>query len=78
MLFHDHFESLGRKDKDELVSSLIHQQDKMTLIAISSDPAIMEACNRVVILKEGTIAASGTLKEIASTPVFKELILPVR
>lgn len=78
MLFHDHFESLGRKDKDELVSSLIHQQDKMTLIAISSDPAIMEACNRVVILKEGTIAASGTLKEIATTPVFKELILPVR
>lgn len=78
MLFHDHFESLGRKDKDELVNSLITRQDKMTLIAISSDPAIMEACNRVVILKEGTIAASGTLQEIASTPVFKELILPVR
>lgn len=78
MLFHDHFESLGRKDKDDLVSSLIHQQDKMTMIAISSDPAIMEACNRVVILSEGTIAASGTLKELATSPVFKELILPVR
>jgi ABC-type bacteriocin/lantibiotic exporter with double-glycine peptidase domain len=78
MLFHDHFESIGRKDKDELVRSLIHQQDKMTMIAISSDPAIMEACDRVVILSEGTIAASGTLKELASSPVFKELILPVR
>lgn len=78
MLFHDHFESLGRKDKDALVNSLIHSQNKMTLIAISSDPAIMEACDRVVILSEGTIAASGTLKELASSPVFKELILPVR
>lgn len=78
MLFHDHFESLGRKEKDALVNSLIHSQNEMTLIAISSDPAIMEACDRIVILSEGAIAASGTLKELASSPVFKELILPVR
>jgi ABC-type multidrug transport system ATPase subunit len=38
----------------------------------------MEACDRIVILSEGAIAASGTLKELASSPVFKELILPVR
>ncbi len=78
MLFHDHFESLGRKEKDALVNSLIHSQNEMTLIAISSDPVIMEACDRIVILSEGAIAASGTLKELASSPVFKELILPVR
>jgi ABC-type bacteriocin/lantibiotic exporter with double-glycine peptidase domain len=78
MLFHDHFESLGRKDKDALIESLIHQQTNMTLIAISSDPLIMEACDRVIVLSEGSVAASGSLKELSNSPFYKELILPVR
>jgi ABC-type bacteriocin/lantibiotic exporter with double-glycine peptidase domain len=78
MLFHDHFESLGRKDKDALIQSMIHQQSQMTLIAISSDPLIMETCDRVVVLSDGSVAASGSLQELSNSPFFKELILPVR
>ncbi len=76
VLFHDLFDSIGKAEKNHLINNLFEESNAATIIAVSSDPIVMKSCDRVVVLKEGTVMASGTFDKLLSDNVFHEFILP--
>jgi ABC-type bacteriocin/lantibiotic exporter with double-glycine peptidase domain len=64
IILNDFFNGLKRDAKVELINCLVNKQHHWTLLAVSNDPLIMEACDRVVVLNEGVIEAEGTFREL--------------
>ena len=64
VILNDFFSGLKKKEKQELVSAVVRQDCPWTLIAVSNDPQIMAACDRVIIINEGMIAHDGDFKTL--------------
>lgn len=64
VILNDFFSGLKKKEKQELVSAVVRRDLPWTLIAVSNDPQIMAACDRVIIINEGTIAHDGDFKAL--------------
>lgn len=64
IILNDFFNGLKRDAKIELINCLVNKQYHWTLLAVSNDPLIMEACDRVIVLNEGVIEAEGTFNEL--------------
>lgn len=64
LILNDYFVGLKRKQKLELLEAIMGEENPFTLIAVSNDPLIMAACDRVVILNAGRIEAVGTYEEL--------------
>jgi ABC-type bacteriocin/lantibiotic exporter with double-glycine peptidase domain len=64
IILNDFFNGLKRDAKIELINCLVNKQYHWTLLAVSNDPLIMEACDRVIVLNEGEIEAEGTFREL--------------
>jgi ABC-type branched-subunit amino acid transport system ATPase component len=52
----------------------MHAQPNMTFIAISADSEVMRACERLIILHEGTVLADGKPAELLSNKTFSDLL----
>lgn len=76
VLFHDLFDSIGKTEKKTLIDNLLNETHKATVVAVSSDPLVMQACERVVVLKDGAVLAEGPYDKLLSDNVFHEFILP--
>lgn len=64
IILNDFFNGLKRDAKVELINCLVNKQYHWTLLAVSNDPLIMEACDRVIVLNDGIIEAEGTFQEL--------------
>ena len=73
-IFQDLFSSIGRADKKQLIHQLMHAEPNMTFIAISADSEVMQACDRLIILHEGTVLADGKPAELLSNKTFSDLL----
>jgi ABC-type bacteriocin/lantibiotic exporter with double-glycine peptidase domain len=71
-IFHDHFTSIGRKEKSELIQRIFDDNKQTTIIAISSDPLVMTACSRLIVLKNGTVEASGDPQTLINNPALAD------
>ena len=58
----------------KLVSTVINEKKQWTLIAVSNDPMVMAACDRVILLESGVIAAEGTFTEMVHQKKLLEFI----
>ncbi|MGE0586933.1 MAG: peptidase domain-containing ABC transporter [Cyclobacteriaceae bacterium] len=74
IVLNDYFSSLSRKDKIQLISMLTDPKNKWTLIAVSNDPLIMEACNRIIVLENGLKRLEGTYNELLKDNMLNEFI----
>jgi ABC-type bacteriocin/lantibiotic exporter with double-glycine peptidase domain len=64
IVLQDFFFGLRRSDKRKLIDMLADKSNPWTLLAVSNDPLIMEACDRVVVLDHGQIRCMGTFEEL--------------
>lgn len=59
IILNDFFSGLKRQHKVAMLHSVIDESNPWTLIAVSNDPLVMAACDRVVILNNGQISDEG-------------------
>lgn len=74
MILNDYFTSFTKDEKIKLMKMLTSEQAPWTLIAVTSDPIILEACNQVVILKEGRLMKQAPYTELMEDQVFRDII----
>ena len=73
MLLHDHFSGITGKEKSALFRNLTAHLDA-TLICFSADPVIMSNCDRVIILENGTVKASGNYTSLVQNGLLVNII----
>lgn len=64
IILNDFFSGLKRQEKLDLLQSVINTENRYTLIAVSNDPLIMAACDRVILLNNGQISDEGHFDEL--------------
>lgn len=64
IILNDFFSGLKRQEKLDLLQSVINTENRYTLIAVSNDPLIMAACDRVLLLNNGQISDEGHFDEL--------------
>ena len=73
LILNDFFGFFERSEKVKLIE-LVTQQDICTVIAVSNDPMVMAACDRVVVMDKGSVAADGTYDELLAQGHLSKLI----
>ena len=66
VILNDFFTGLKREAKIQLIKCVTDPSRPWTLIAVSNDPLIMEACNRVIVVKDGLVEIEGPFNELLS------------
>lgn len=74
IVLNDYFSSLSKYDKTNLIKMLASNENRWTLIAVSNDPLIMSACDRVIVLDHGKLKAEGAYPELLKNNVLTEFI----
>ena len=64
LILNDFFNGLKKATKLDLVKAVISNDHPWTLIAVSNDPLVMAACDRLIVLHDGVIAAQGSFDEL--------------
>lgn len=74
MVLNDFFIGLPRSEKLTLIQTITDPANPWTLVAVSNDPMIMAACDRVVVLNNGRIQSVGPFSELMKNDVIKTFI----
>lgn len=64
VILNDFFTGLKREAKLQLIRCVTDSSRPWTLIAVSNDPLIMEACNRIIVIKDGRVEIEGPYNEL--------------
>jgi len=74
IVLNDYFSSLSKKDTANILSMLSSPENRWSMIAVSNDPLIMAACDKVIVLNQGIKIAEGTFKELMANNTLAEFI----
>jgi ABC-type bacteriocin/lantibiotic exporter with double-glycine peptidase domain len=75
LVLDDFLMGVSRGDKVRIIKTLTDPRHPWSVIMISNDPIIMQYCNRILLLEEGTITADSDFKTMEETNKnFRELI----
>ena len=74
LILNDFFNDFLKSEKIKLMSTLTQPENPWTLIVVSNDPIIMASCDRVVLMKEGSIKVEGTFDGLLLTEDLKDII----
>ncbi len=67
LVLDDFLLGVERKEKKRILDLILSGDFHWTVVLISNDPMIMDAVDRVVIMRKGTIVESGVFRELAAT-----------
>lgn len=73
MILNDYFNNFQRSEKDRLID-VITEMSTCTVIAVSNDPAVMQAYDRIVIMEGGSIKVEGSFNDLLEAGHLSELI----
>jgi len=73
MILNDFFNGFQRSEKERLIN-LIMEMSICTVVAVSNDPAVMSACDRVILMENGGIKAEGSYNELLAAGHLTDLI----
>lgn len=73
LILNDFFHNFQKTEKLRLIKFLTDPRHPWTLIASSDDPIILSACDRIALMKDGTIAEVDTFKQIQKSKLFNEI-----
>lgn len=74
LILNDFFSGLKKATKVELVNAVMSADNSWTLIAVSNDPLVMAACDRVVVMTDGVIIAQGSFDELLKQRIINTYI----
>lgn len=64
IILNDFFSGLKKQEKVLQIQCVTAPEKKWTLLAVSNDPMVMAACDRVIVMNDGKIEMEGTFKEL--------------
>lgn len=64
LILNDFFGSFEKPERLKLIQFLTDPNNKWTLIAVSNDPIIMSACDKVFYMKNGSVLEEGTFAQV--------------
>jgi ABC-type bacteriocin/lantibiotic exporter with double-glycine peptidase domain len=73
MILNDFFGSFQRSEKEKLIN-LVTEEALCTLVVVSNDPLVMAACDRIILLEDGTVRKEGTYAELLSGGYLNQII----
>lgn len=74
LVLNDFFEQFSSDDKKKIMSTLTDKSRKWTLLVVSNDPDIMEACDRVFLMDRGAIRLKAPFAELEKMGELKNII----
>lgn len=74
LLLDDFLMGVERKEKQRILDVLLNTTDPRTVVVVSNDPFIMEACDRVIFLSGGIVCAEGAFNDLRNNKEFNELL----
>lgn len=74
VLFDDLFMNLIAEDRRRLLDILTDPSRNWTVIAVSHDPVLLEQFDRVIVVREGAVAADGPFEEVRNDPYCVRLL----
>jgi ABC-type bacteriocin/lantibiotic exporter with double-glycine peptidase domain len=74
MVLNDFFTSLTKSNKLALMKCVFDEIHPWTIIAISNDPLVMSACDKVVIIENGSITEEGPFELLLKQGLLKDII----
>ena len=74
VLFDDLFMNLLAEDRRRLLRLLTDPARSWTVIAVSHDPVLLESFDRVLVVRDGSIAADGSFSAISEDPYCAQLL----
>jgi len=72
IILNDFFSGLSKVDKLQLMHCVINPESTWTLLAVSNDPLVMAACDRVIILDDGKIVADDTYASLLKQGIINQ------
>lgn len=75
LILNDFFSVLQKDEKRKLLNFLVDRTNPWTLLLVSNDPVLMQACDRNIILKNGRIYLEGTYQELQNNPDYQQIVL---
>ncbi len=67
------FEYFGLQTKKDLIDFICSNDNPWTVVAASNDPTIAQACDKVIILKDGEITHQGKFEDLIKIPEIQNL-----
>lgn len=74
LVLNNFFDNFSMLEKRELLKILLKNDFKWTLIVVSNDPLIMEACDRVILLNEGTVLQADRYDTLQKNGLLKNIV----
>lgn len=74
LIVNDYLQFIERREKLEIVSFLHDRKNKWSMLSISNDPIMLAAADKIVVLKDGAVAAQGNFDELKSIRAFQEIL----
>lgn len=74
IILNDFFNFMKKNDKVQLVEQLVNRENKWTMVVVSNDPLVMASCDRVVVLRDGTLVADGKFDQLMQEGVLGNYI----
>lgn len=74
IILNDFFNGLKKQDKLHQIKAVTSQTKSWTLLAVSNDPVVMAACDRVIVMHHGRIEAQGPFKELLNNGIISNYL----
>ena len=74
IILNDFFHFFERSEREKLIHYLADKKHGWTLIVVSTDPEILMNCDRVVVLKEGSIVTEGPFDQVSQEESLQEIM----
>lgn len=74
IILNDFFNGLKKQDKLKQINAVTTPLKPWTLLAVSNDPVVMAACDRVIVMHHGKVEAQGTFKELLNNGIISNYL----
>ncbi|WP_276373909.1 ABC transporter ATP-binding protein [Chryseolinea sp. H1M3-3] len=74
IILNDFFSGLKKQDKLKQINAVTAPVKPWTLLAVSNDPLVMAACDRVIVMHHGKIETEGTFKELLNSGIISNYL----
>jgi ABC-type multidrug transport system fused ATPase/permease subunit len=74
LILNDYFGSFNFKERQELINLVTIEEKLCTLIAVSNNPAVMMACDRILVLENGSVKAEGSFQSLLKAGELNDIV----